>query len=299
MATVAYMQLTRTVWQALHEQYKSQLELWERLKPWKLAARTCRTSPSTRLRSYPQVKLFQSTETAPSWVKSLQMKALNLSFHAQLSTHHPCLIGWREGCGFNPETSSLTSSASAIRRQQPRPKRSRAEPSQFAPRAAAAATLAKFTLDWHYHWRFNCGRLLLALAGGLTAHRTNRYTYTHIYIYSIYGIDICICAYAEIYWASYIMYMSAAWRETIRDETGRDVTRGAEGRPSWLSRHHRHAEENPSVYVCCCWCAAAKNTTKFSCICTKRWLHKTSKIVEVMMQKCQTRKSQKTKDTHI
>lgn len=46
--------------------------------------------------------------------------------------------------------------------------------------AAAAATLAKFTLDWHYHWRFNCGRLLLALAGGLTAHRINRYI--HIYI---------------------------------------------------------------------------------------------------------------------
>lgn len=27
----------------------------------------------------------------------------------------------------------------------------------------------KLRRRWHYHWRFNCGRLLLALAGGLTA----------------------------------------------------------------------------------------------------------------------------------
>jgi len=50
----------------------------------------------------------------------------------------------------------------------------------------------KLRLRWHYHWRFNCGRLLLAFAGGLTAHR---YTYMHLHIYHIiwsYYVQVCV-----------------------------------------------------------------------------------------------------------
>lgn len=156
------MQLTHTVWQALHEianrhevvgnawnleilQPKLFLALWRPNKP-SGRLRSCPLAPppptsweSSKANATVPVTTSTTTTTAPSWVKSCETSLQ--SFHAQLSTQRLCPTAHTAGqplsvahpTQYPPPRLSTTNddvsfrSSSAIRRPQPKPKRSRAE----------------------------------------------------------------------------------------------------------------------------------------------------------------------------
>lgn len=154
------MQLTHTVWQGLHE-IANRNEVFgnawnlEILQPKLFLALWRPNKPSGRLRSCPLAPpptswewskanatvpvTTSTTTTAPSWAKSCETSLQ--SFHAQLSTQRLCPTA-HSGSTLvccPPHTDlptrlsttnddvSFRSSSSAIRRPQPKPKRSRAE----------------------------------------------------------------------------------------------------------------------------------------------------------------------------
>lgn len=227
------MQLTHTVWQGLHEianrnevfgnawnleilQPKLFLALWRPNKP-SGRLRSCPLAPpptngeSSKANATVPVTTSTTTKTtAPSWAKSCETSLQ--SFHAQLSTQRLCPTAHSGStlvcCPPHTDLPTRLSTTNddvvslVVVGDKATATEAQAEPSRAnSLPAAAAATLAKFTLDWHYHWRFNCGRLLLALAGGLTAYRINRYIhiYIFIYIYEYIYMHICVLKHRYMY----------------------------------------------------------------------------------------------------